>query len=66
MSNEKVPPAKPVIVAVAPSQVGIISKEESSAENVVNSTVVEVGQLFITELPTSSFVVDPGLVYIML
>ena len=29
-SNEKVPPAKPVIVAVPPSHVGVISKEESS------------------------------------
>ena len=44
VSNEKVPPAKPVIVAVAPSHVGIISKEESSAIMDVTETVVVVGQ----------------------
>ena len=31
ISNAKVPPTRPVILAVAPSQAGVIVKEESSA-----------------------------------
>ena len=40
----KVPPANPVIVAVPPSHVGVISKEESSAIIDVTETIVVVGQ----------------------
>ena len=44
VSNVKVPPAKPVMFAVPPSHVEIISKEESSAIIDVTETIVVVGQ----------------------
>ena len=44
VSNVKVPPAKPVIVAVPPSHVGVISKEESSSSTDVIEIIVVVGQ----------------------
>ena len=40
----KVPPANPVIVAVPPSHVGVISKEESSSSTDVIEIIVVVGQ----------------------
>jgi hypothetical protein len=44
VSNAKVPPTKPVMVAVPPTHVGVISKEESSAIIDVTETIVVVGQ----------------------
>ena len=44
MSNAKVPPSKPVMVAAAPSHVGVISKDESSAIIDVTETIAVVGQ----------------------
>ena len=42
LANAKVPPVKPVIVAVAPSQVGVKSNEESSACNELTWIIVVV------------------------
>ena len=43
MSNAKVPPTSPVIVAAAPSQVDVISNEESSSSVDVSEKVFVVG-----------------------
>ena len=45
-ANVKIPPAKPVTVAIAPSQVGVNSNEESSSNNVVTSIISEVDSQF--------------------
>ena len=44
VSNVKVPPLSPVIFAVPPSQVDVISKEESSGSTDVTGSNEVVGQ----------------------
>ena len=44
VSNAKVPPCNPVIIAVPPSQVDVISKEESSGSTEVTDSNEVVGQ----------------------